>query len=173
VVVDLPVLEPGVPGSAEWCANAIFDQYWDQSLPVDPVAIATKMGLEVYKDRIDGLSGRLVKTLVSAPIIVVNLDDASVRQRFTCAHEIGHYLQRQAHDISDIYEYVDNRDLFGDPTNVNEQSANQFAASLLMPKSLLPPHRSWAPEELVSLSQTFGVSTGAMRARLQSLHRIG
>lgn len=171
--MGLPILQPGVYGSADDCANIILETFWDGTLPVDPVAIAAKMGLQIFKDRLDGLSGRLVKTVVSAPIIVVNSDDAPVRQRFTCAHEIGHYLQRQAHDISDDYEYVDNREAFGDSTNVNEQSANQFAASLLMPKSLLPPSRNWDPEALVTVSGTFGVSTGAMRARLQSLHRIG
>lgn len=65
-------------------------------LPVDPFAIARKLGIQVFVDH--GLpadvSGMLRKQSgYQDPEVLLNAGDSRNRQRFTCAHELGHYIQ--------------------------------------------------------------------------------
>jgi Zn-dependent peptidase ImmA (M78 family) len=143
-------------------------------LPVDPFAIARKLGIQVFTDRSLPLdvSGMLRKQAgYDDPEILLNANDSRNRQRFTCAHEIGHYSQRVNEGIDGAWEYVDKRDALSSQGQKPEEIyANKFAAELLMPKK--------AVEQLASkytaatLGHEFGVSADAMRFRLDNL-RIG
>jgi len=66
-------------------------------------------------------------------LIIVNKYDSTTRQRFTIAHELGHWILHQK-------ELQNNRDIvvlyrrsIDDETNPLEQEANCFAANLLVP----------------------------------------
>lgn len=61
--------------------------------------------------------------------IYVNILEPYKRQRFTKAHEIGHFVL--GHGESDREDYTINSD-------IKERAANQFAAELLMPEKLRP-----------------------------------
>lgn len=80
----------------EKSARAIFDEPWDGSFPVDPIVIADQLGIRVLaEDLPSDISGALIKRLGQDPtIIVLNKRDSRNRKRFTCAHEIGHYIHR-------------------------------------------------------------------------------
>lgn len=153
-------------------ANRSLERHWGDDVPVDPFAIANKMGIEVYVDELDErVSGALVKRISQPPKIILRNDDPRKRQRFTCAHELGHYVSRQPSDIGTDYEYVDLRAAVEGAPSLDETFANQFAAELLMPPE--PVGLLWAlnPEVRV-LARTFDVSEAAMGFRLKNLRLV-
>lgn len=154
-------------------ASRVLDQVWSSvfgvDVPVDPVSIAEELGVKVFTARLDAnLAGLLVKRRGQDAEIYLNAADSENRQRFTCAHEIGHYIQRSSADDSDDWEFVDRRDeLSSQGTDLNEVYANTFAAELLMPAAEV---RSYAKKmSAPQLAVQFQVSLEAMRHRLQTL----
>ena len=111
--------------------------------------------------------------------IIVNTRGRSIeRQRFTIAHEIGHWefhhwqsgdLPEDTLGYSGIYE----GDGSSEGRSAMEKEANVFAAELLMPSNwirrLSKPLRDGAPQELASLYQ---VSKEAMFYQLMRCGRI-
>ncbi len=74
----------------------------------------------------------LVKRRGEDPEIYVHASDSLNRQRFTCAHELGHYVKRSAMGDEE-WEYVEHRALLASQgTDPEEVYANKFAAGLLM-----------------------------------------
>ncbi len=136
-------------------------------LPFDPARMATALGIDVYIARMErGVSGTLRKTPGSDPEIYLNQDDSRNRQRFTCAHELGHYVRRTSEGDLD-YDFVDSRDeLAAAGRNPEEIYANQFGAALLMPENLVRQDFGLGP---VRLALRFGVSEDAMTYRLRNL----
>lgn len=141
-------------------------------LPVDPFDIARQLGVQVFTD--SGLppevSGVLQKQPgYEDPEILLNATDSRNRQRFTCAHELGHYTQGVKSAKDDAWEYIDGRDpLSSEGADADEVYANRFAAELLMPRVVV--------EELADVSRNaavlaldFGVSGDVMRFRLDDL----
>lgn len=136
-------------------------------VPVDPARVADRLGIRVYEARLNpGVSGALVKESGRDPVIVLSDTDHRHRKRFTCAHEIGHFVQREASDGR--YAYVDHRDELSGHTDGNERFANAFGAALLMPASEVRRYlRTGASDGELAL--IFDVSPEAMLRRLQSL----
>jgi Zn-dependent peptidase ImmA (M78 family) len=110
-----------------------------------------------------------------------NTHESKVRNRFTIAHELGHY---ELHRDQDQHLFIDkgfkvmfrsSQPYYSD-AQIKEREANEFAASILMPESLLR-------EELVKLdldytdetairllAKRFGVSSVAMSYRIANLN---
>lgn len=160
---------------AEADAQQILRTQWEAGLgyfglPIDPIWIARSLGIEVYIADLDpGTSGVLLRDQDSGiPQIYLSRDDAIVRQRFTCSHEIGHFYDRLRRNALD-YGFIDNRHTLGPRgTDPQEIYANQFGAALLMPSEFV---RRKAAEGLTlsQLAATFEVSYDAMRIRLDVL----
>jgi len=149
-------------------AERILADVWGPDLPVDPVRIAGTLGIRVVRAHLDpDMSGALVKELGKDPVILLNAADSPNRQRFSCAHEIGHFVRRS--DKPEEYEYVDRRNsLSAMGRDPEEIYANQFAASLLMPsKEVRRLHGEGLSD--VQLQLRFDVSLEAMRHRLVNL----
>jgi Zn-dependent peptidase ImmA (M78 family) len=161
---------------AERDAQQILRKVWtdgdlaDIPLPVDPFLIAKKLGLRVYTDySLDpDISGMLIKASgYDDPEILLNGQDSRNRQRFTCAHELGHYNRRSKAADDDPWEYIDKRDsLASRGDDPDEVYANQFAAELLMPREAVKA--KW-PDDVPVLAIDFGVSQDAMTFRLRNL----
>jgi Zn-dependent peptidase ImmA (M78 family) len=100
--------------------------------------------------------------------IYVNASDSSNRQRFSCAHELGHYVKRVSGREDDSWGYIDRRGpTASQGTDPEEIFANQFAAELLMPEQLV---RDMAGDlGAAGLAVEFAVSVGAMKYRLENL----
>lgn len=138
-------------------------------IPVDPFYIAKRLGLRVFAAELDpDVSGMLVKEAGRDPAIYVNAGDNVNRQRFSCAHELGHFLLRASSKSDDTYGFIDRRDEETPRgTNPAEIYANQFAAELLMPQENV---RRLAPTMSdAALAVKFNVSVGAMKYRLENL----
>lgn len=153
-------------------ARELLTRYWADTrgnlpLPVDPVYIARQLGLEVWATDLDrDTQGVLVGNPGVPATIHVNARDARTRQRYTCAHEIGHYLRR-ATSGDQQFGFVDKRDhLAAEGVDEEERWANAFAACLLMPEDLVRASLQRDPQQLAGV---FEVSTLAMRYRLSNL----
>lgn len=150
-------------------AQRLLGTVWDEDkVPVDPVRIARALGLNVLDAELsDDIAGALVKRPGRDPYIVLNAGDSNKRKRFSCAHEIGHYIKRGA---GDQYEYVDLRDQFSSRgTDPNEIYANSFAACLLMPEKQVRRLKKERKYGEVEMAVVFDVSREAMHIRLKDL----
>lgn len=139
------------------------------SAPVDVAAAADKLGVKVFAAKLpDKVSGVLIRDpsygTPSGFVIFVDEDEPAVRQRFTAAHELGHFvLHKEAvgHKNEDNYllrsEGMSNR---------QEAEANRFAASLLMPFDLIEAAMRSGITSPRELAKHFNVSEIAMSIRL-------
>lgn len=135
-------------------------------LPVDVFQIAERLGIRVEPTPLPkNVAGFIIKEAnEETPTIYVNEKDGPQRQRFTVAHELGHFItHREDAEIA----YVDNRDeLASSGTDPLERRCNAFAAELLMPEALVERYwaEGWRFEEMRS---RFDVSKAAMLTRLK------
>ncbi len=144
--------------------KALFAPYMVRP-PVDVLACARAVGLPIFSVELpDGVSGMLKRVHADQFECYVDKSEPAVRQRFTAAHELGHYvLHRQS--IGDTH--ADNYLLRADGmTNSQEAQANRFAADLLMPMGLISDAMDDNIREVSDLAKLFEVSTLAMSIRL-------
>lgn len=138
--------------------------------PVPVKKLAEECGVLVLFAEFDNVDGLIVKLDFGA-VIGVYSRQVPTRQRFTIAHELGHYLLRH----SETYHLDFGGDLSPGATGEHpeynwrdERAANDFAANLLMPASFV---RSAFNEDkdVGRLAKKFDVSVAAMGFRLKSL----
>ncbi|USR79373.1 ImmA/IrrE family metallo-endopeptidase [Arcanobacterium pinnipediorum] len=109
-------------------AADVLEVHWNGEYPVDPIVIARKLGASVFMSELgDDVYGMLRKTDMEADIYI-DRDQSTNRQRFTCAHEVGHLVSHR----DESGDFVDARSDEGRGT-ASEIYANEFAAELLMP----------------------------------------
>ena len=150
-------------------AERILATTWGEGkYPIDPVRIARRLGIDVLEAQLDqNVFAALVKQIGQDPAILLNAMDSPNRKRFSCAHEIGHFVRRS--DQTEEYEYLDLRSpLSSTGQDPEEIYANTFAACLLMPeKEVRRLHRSGTNE--LEMADYFDVSREAMQFRLKNL----
>ncbi|WP_058036865.1 ImmA/IrrE family metallo-endopeptidase [Rhodococcus sp. KB6] len=142
--------------------------------PIDPVRIARDLGINVYSAKLENsLSGLIAKTSeVEPPEVFLNSEHAPVRQRFTCAHELGHYFHNETDSGPGLKTYVHRRDARSScGTDVEEIYANQFAANLLMPEDVVKDLYAMYGNP-VPVAMELEVSLEALNLRMKKL-RIG
>jgi Zn-dependent peptidase ImmA (M78 family) len=110
--------------------------------PVPVAEIARGQGLELRFSRSpDSTISGLLFLSDDKPIIGVNVTHHENRQRFTIAHELGHYLLHafspQALHVDHSFRVMLRDDLSSEGTDMREIEANLFAAELLMPTEFL------------------------------------
>lgn len=157
-------------------AQEVLEAQWldpaTPSYPVDPVVIARRLGINVYRVELPaGVSGYIVKRdPASAPDIFVNSEHAPVRQRFTVAHELGHYFKRKGMGPEFNTRYALKRDrLASCGTDDEEIYANQFAAALLMPNDIVV-NLADSGLTLIEMARQLRVSLESLEYRLQKLN---
>lgn len=156
--------------------------------PIDIKKVAKLAGVKVkVSDLGDDVSGFLAVKNGKA-LIAINPDESIVRQRFSIAHELGHfYLHRNKGDV--LYVSKQKRHSLGQEIHYRneksssgeykkEREANGFAAAILMPESMLikaidlvSPFIS-IEEAIKKLAKIFHVSSIAMSIRLTRLGLI-
>jgi Zn-dependent peptidase ImmA (M78 family) len=104
--------------------------------------------------------------LVSEHAALIRIRDNvhPVRQRFTLAHEIAHFLLHRHLSA----EWLDGRTAWSDRLDAIEREANRFAAALLMPVTRLLGAVEETPH-FETLCYRYNVSRPAMRQRLHTL----
>lgn len=138
-------------------------------LPVNVEAIVIHYGIRVeYVVMEDDLSG-YIENRPSGWLIGVNRYHAPTRQRFTLAHELGHYiLHRERIGIGEKIE--DKMLLRTESFGVQvEEEANEFAAELLMPAQEFTALIRSSDGKIDKIAAFFGVSLAAARYRATKL----
>ncbi|MCJ8312012.1 MAG: ImmA/IrrE family metallo-endopeptidase [Saccharospirillaceae bacterium] len=158
---------------AELLANKIRKTYWDENkFPVDPVTIGRALSIRIVDVQLpENVAGALLKKIGEDPVIMLHADDPVNRKRFTLAHELGHYIYRmeRGHFDDQEIDHVDHRNQDSRKgSDVEEISANRFAASLLMPQDQVKLLCK-STVDVFELSKFFEVSTSAMKYRLNTL----
>lgn len=151
--------------------------------PVDVDIIVKQMGLQLdYSDvSDDSLSGFLLRS-GNDSLIAVNSRHHSNRQRFTVAHELGHYVLHANASLhvnkGQTGVQIKLRSERHEQTE-EESEANAFAAELLMPAPFIKHDlqatlRSGSMDEdiIESLAKSYRVSVQAMTFRLANLGYI-
>jgi Zn-dependent peptidase ImmA (M78 family) len=157
-------------------AYELLEKSGCMSLPVKVNKVACHLGAKIYPVELpDDISGIL--DVRSEPIILINKDHALHRQRFSIAHELGHF---QLHHVSGII-HIDKKSYYRDAKSSEgldeiEIAANKFAAALLMPEEFvrqeLGKYEDFIDidEDIVAdLAREFEVSATAMGFRIQNL----
>ncbi len=159
--------------------NITLDCYDGDMLLLDNVL--KKLNISLYETEFEdsNASGELeLKNELFS--IYVNRSHPFTRQRFTVAHELGHYISYVCNSFSK--EKIEKNGGFEDYIFYNrkngnyksedlkaEHEANQIAAEILMPEHRVKEmaEKNTLPEEM---AKKFNVSASAMAIRLKSLY---
>ena len=156
---------------ANIASDILRDYYGNDKYPIMVIELAKNIGLTVFKatfDR-DDVSGMIE---AQEGIIYVSENDRINRQRFSIAHEIGHYA---LHYKGNLFEEKDNKQhisyrdsLSSLGFSIKEIEANFFAANLLMPEDKIKDlhHNGY---DINQMANFFGVSSIAIGHRLDFL----
>lgn len=122
--------------------------------------------IEIKYDTMDIAKSGSLSCVDGKWIMCINSSHNPKRQRFTMAHELGHYILHKGKNI----EFVDTTFFRSDEKDSIEYNANEFASRLLMPESKL---RKLIDEDRIKnigeLASIFKVSSAAMKYRVISL----
>ena len=144
--------------------------------PVDVEGVAKALGISVNYERLDNDVSGLMLVENDVARVAINESHHRNRQRFTLAHEIGHLLLHTKGDRV----FVDRRffrNQWSSKGELREEiEANAFAASLLMPRSLIEQYLETeggiTDTDVFRLATRFEVSEQAMTLRLVKLNYI-
>lgn len=146
--------------------------------PINVEQIATSLGITISKAPTeDDISGFLLRSPDGSAILGVNALHHMNRQRFTIAHEIGHFELHKHDQVHVDRSVVKLRNQISSKGEDHEEiEANRFAAELLMPEDLLIRDLLEFAEmdlnderRMQQLAKKFQVSVQAMTNRLVSL----
>ncbi|MEA2935541.1 MAG: hypothetical protein QOD74_2187 [Variibacter sp.] len=168
-----------MPSTLKHPADLDVIRSFTRTVPVNIEAAIRGLGIALRKDAADleeKISGQIRRLPDGGYEIATNGREHYFRQRFTMAHELGHYVLH--------------RDLIGDGVNddtmyrstalgnfyntriglTQEAQANSFAANLLMPAEAMATMVAGQSQvDPRPLATKFQVSPSAMRWRLRSL----
>ena len=162
-------------------ADLLRKQFKMDQAPVDVFTLADLLEIEVFeaefKDR--DTCGMITKSAADGAFrIFVNREHGHSRQRYTVAHELGHFIlhkdkfsdpQNASLIDSELSMFRFGPDSKGGPdTRRLEIQANKFAASLLMPRKLVESAFALLGD-IQAIADLFEVSRAAMGFRLSSL----
>ena len=106
-------------------------------------------------------------------IIGVNSIHNPKRQRFTIAHELGHFYMHKDKNVDFecfLARNFEDTTFFRNTDNSSiEYSANEFAANLLMPEDSIRKAIQTGTKNIEDLSSQFNVSIAAIKYRVLSL----
>ena len=96
--------------------------------PIDIFDLTQQLGVEVRFAKISSMEGMYLRQ--AAPTILIASERPAGRQRFSCAHELGHHVFGDSSRVDELF----------DPNSKKERGeeeirADMFAGMLLMPKS--------------------------------------
>jgi Zn-dependent peptidase ImmA (M78 family)/DNA-binding XRE family transcriptional regulator len=152
-------------------ADALLESAGIIAPPVPVEDLIEGCGVQVLAWKFQDIDG-VVLELDAGTVIWVNREQALTRQRFTLAHELGHHLLRHA----DTFHLDLGGDLAPNATGGHpnydwraERAANEFAANLLMPASMVR-QAAGQVSDVAALASRFKVSPAAMGFRLTALN---
>jgi Zn-dependent peptidase ImmA (M78 family) len=119
--------------------NRLLRETGTAGAPIDVEKIANVLGIAIRRTPTnDEISGFLLRNPDGQAVIGVNTLHHPNRQRFTIAHELGHFIlhkQEEVHVDRAVIKLRDGASSKGE--DPDEVEANGFAAELLMPTGFL------------------------------------
>jgi hypothetical protein len=155
---------------AEAKSFALLNRYGIETPNFDIRDIAYELGIDVIVGGVSAGDARIVRLENGRGVIRLNRTITDpFRQRFSIAHEVGHWEIHPNIKQGYLCSAADLRDYGRSP---EEAEANWFAATLLMPKFLIPPaafKQDPTFEFINQLSTDFGTSKTAAARRFVEL----
>ena len=149
-----------------------IDQYLSES-PINIEAIIREFDIELNKKANlgDDVSGQIELLGEGQYKISVNKKDHYFRQRFTMAHELGHYIFHRhllgdGVDDSRMYRTTSNSNFHNQIGPKQEAEANEFAAKILMPFDALLKDYNSMEQNVNEVAKKWQVSPQALKIRL-------
>lgn len=164
----------------EIIATEIREMFGLKETPTQIANILNKVGFKIYSLEMDetlsgriGIANEFKEILGSKKILQINSKDNRGHQRFTMAHELGHYI----FDYDGHNRYANAYSLAEDDVNSpGEIRVNRFAVALLMPKNIFvdkyTARKTLGLDEVSickSLAEEFEVSETAVSKRIVEL----
>lgn len=146
-------------------ADKLSSRYAAPPIPVRE--IAEESGVDVIFSSFGAVGEKVAGFCdFQAKKLYVNSNDIITRQKFTMAHELGHWILHRDLFETNPTEYSVLPRFHKTKNNRFEREANVFAANLLAPSFLLKPVRGFGAAALASI---FGVSRTMMEVRLNEI----
>lgn len=147
-------------------AQQVLNARWNGVLPVDVVGMALDLGARVFETKQLARASGEARLIGGVPYLYCCAHDPISVQRFTIAHEFGHWMLGHLKGAR-----VRNRRASVEPADhAYEQAADQFAEALLMPASTVlyvVGHEQIA--DIRRLSRIFDVPLDVIGRRIDSL----
>jgi Zn-dependent peptidase ImmA (M78 family) len=164
-------------------AKAVLKKLAITSSPIPIEKVARALGAQVRFSPFDDELSGMIYIKNGIPIIGVNSLHHPNRQRFTIAHELGHLELHREIITSSIHVDKVFPALMRDATSAKgedriEIEANQFAAELLMPQTIMAQElagKQFDIEDdlpLEEIAKKFRVSKQALELRIRSIINI-
>lgn len=139
--------------------------------PVDVSRVAKALGFTVLQYPFAETTSGVTFIEGDVRAIGVNEAHADTRQRFSAAHELGHFLSgHTSYDHQAMH--IEDRPTWLDPQNRQETEANEFAAELLMPEQCLKADVATYGLDVPYLAKRYQVSEQAMWIQLIDLRLV-
>lgn len=133
--------------------------------PLDVKGVAKTFGIKVKILPLDNEVSGYIQNDGGTWGIYVNALHHPRRQRFTIAHELGHYFLHR----DKKQKFVDKKLFRNGETNIFETQANKFAAEILMPEEEFRNYVVNHSNKVDFIAEHFGVSALAVRVRASEL----
>lgn len=149
----------------------LAERYWGD-IPVPVFQILKELGLGPDLQWLDdNVSGWIERRPDGTYGVTINALHAPVRQRFTAAHELGHYIYHRdllGAGVGDTRAYRAEGTRLPNAAirPIHERQANSFAANLLMPQHSISALKAQGVTRVEDLAARLDVSKDAMRIRL-------
>lgn len=127
----------------------------------DVESIINSYGIRVYYYSFSSEISGVFTWMGNQPVIGINKLHPKVRQRFTLAHELYHFLKH-----SEDKQVLRMSSIATD--DLEERQASRFAASLLMPRQVISNHKE---KSVKALARLLRVSEEAMEIRIKEIHQ--
>lgn len=150
-------------------ARSVLEMVGIAEPPVDVHRIAKTLGFLVLTQEFPDDTSAILYIEGDVKGIGVNGLHAPTRQRFSLAHELGHYLSGHEDFGGGERIHVDSTFDYSDPQQRQEMEANEFAAELLMPEPMLRRDLGEFGLDAVRLAKRYEVSEQAMWIQLIDL----
>lgn len=150
-------------------ANSILKMYRIVQPPVDVVNISNLLGFKVVPFPFPDTISATIQIEGPKKVIGLNQKQPETRQRFSIAHELGHYLSGHENFSHEHEMFVDRDKKYLDPQHREEEEADEFAAELLMPEFMLRKDVLENKLDVPTLAGKYNVSEQAMWIQLINL----
>ena len=141
---------------------------------IDVLKIANYLDVDVQSAKLETDISGLFVIKENKAYIRYNATESEHRQRFTIAHELGHFI---LHKDTPLFVDKNEKIMFRNSQSttgelMKEREANAFAAALLMPKTFIEQeiYKISKEQDIITyLAEIFNVSSQAMSFRLSNL----